>query len=283
MKNLPQKQRPAPPRSSSTPDFHIQSLDLDEVFAEADAKSDEWRPSNRAARKATTHAQEDDPMGVDQNHDTTRSEKQVTRKKTISDHCDFDDFIDLVDEESKLPSLHQNNSIKVTDNYLTPHGTDDRNDESHSIGNPSTITHLSDTVPRLSEPYSSSSQVPHSSPALDRARRGGREGVSMISPRPVRAVSGDIAKLEKMVGEGQNAERDDISMVKLGRMVAEAPETGNKPVEIKMERVGEGEGRSGGRANEDRYRGGGRGNNEREIRTEKAGGGGLDRKGEVSP
>ena len=192
MKSLPQKKRAAPPGSSSSPnDLKIPTFDIDAMLASADAKSERWRPSDRVTRKPTVCDEEDELVVEMLSDHGSRSRPDEYRRQPSPDY--FDDAMD-VDEDDPIPSLDKSNPTELTDHYLTPHGTDS------STGNPSTITHLSETAPHFSDLRSSSSQVPYSSPALDRARRAtlAPDRNSMISPRPVRAVSGDVVKLERM-------------------------------------------------------------------------------------
>lgn len=195
MKSLPQRKKLAPPSPKTSSDIPVPDLDIDELLAEAAAKSDRWRPSNRASR----HAPPQHDVQDDEIIEVTRARGQ-SRRNTGQDDC-----LEINDNKT-LPSLDQSNPTEPTDTYLTPHGTD----ENRSIGNPSTITHLSETIPHYSDRQSSSSQVPYSSPALDRARRGAQapDRISMLSPRPVRAVSGEVLRLEKMAGERHEREKD---------------------------------------------------------------------------
>lgn len=285
MKSLPQKRKPAPhpSSSSSSSEIHVPTLDLDQLLAEADAKSEEWRPSNRVSRDAPnkTDMMPREEMQVEEHIDgairpTVEARRKTTKSSYFDDSMDMDMDIDL-SEEQKLPSLDQSNPTELTDIYLTPHGTEQHRDDYGSIGNPSTITHLSETIPHYTDPQSSSSQVPYSSPALERARRAVPDRITMISPRPVRAVTGDVHKLERMAREGHLGERDNKfgGLLKLGGALNRDRGQETKTGGMKMERLDERDIRLEGRTSMGRL-GGGVGD-ERDIKIGKPGAGGMNK------
>lgn len=108
------------------------------------------------------------------------------------------------------PSLDRAKTTEPTDTYLTPHHPNHQ-----PSGNPSTITHLSDNIPKFSDDPSSSSQLPYSSPALDKARR--QDGLAR--PRPIRDASRDIVKLESMAVDYTPPPKKEIGG-KVGRGLA---------------------------------------------------------------
>lgn len=91
--------------------------------------------------------------------------------------------------EEDMPSLSHTNPTESADNILTPHHDD------MYLGDPSTMTHISATFPRLSEGPSSSSQIPYSSPMFDKERRN----QYVYAPKPIRDKSREISSLQHLV------------------------------------------------------------------------------------
>lgn len=295
MKSLPQKKKPAPHHSSSSSssDIHVPTIDLDEMLAEADAKSEEWRPSNRASRDAPTRkdVSPEEKTRMDEGSDSeSKPNTQARRKKTTSIYFDepMDMDVDMdISDQPKPPSLDQSSPTEITDTYLTPHGTDRHEDDYGSIGNPSTITHLSETIPHYTDPISSSSQVPYSSPALERARRAAPDRATLISPRPVRAVTGDVLKLERIARDQNHG-----GMINSGRLVGrennQEDKAGGTGAVIKMERqrLDERDGKAAGKTDIGQLAGvaaetRGVAGHLRDARTVNRGDHGMDREGET--
>lgn len=192
MKSLPVKKtktkREVSPSPTSSAETALPSLDLDEMLADADALSAK-KKKPKTAGQARSRVPEEDEDGDFKMHEVSSDEREaVTAKQTAHPGKASSTYF----EDRKLPSLDRTNATEPTDETLTPPEIDRRS------GNPSTITHVSTYVPHMhvKDEKSSSSQLPYSSPALQRAQRGvaGR----LASPRPVRAGLQDIVKLERM-------------------------------------------------------------------------------------
>jgi hypothetical protein len=107
-------------------------------------------------------------------------------------------------DEDMVPSLAHTHHTQPTDHLFTP-----RHEEEYT-GNPSTMTHLSAMEPHLSDRTSGSSQFPHSSPALDKARRMDQY---VYAPQPVRDKSRDISSLQDLVSKHQG--RNDCKLAEM--------------------------------------------------------------------
>jgi hypothetical protein len=107
-----------------------------------------------------------------------------------------------------VPSLAHTHHTQPTDHLFTP-----RHEEEYT-GNPSTMTHLSAMEPHLSDRTSGSSQFPHSSPALDKARRMDQY---VYAPQPIRDKSRDISSLQDLVSKHQGRNDGKLARVLYSR------------------------------------------------------------------
>lgn len=192
MKSLPTKQKQA-------------QMDLDKLIPLPKKELDKNRKdkitsskNNKIHKSEEIVVDEDDNESVDPPSDTEviLHASSATLRGSSKPKW-FSQQLKAIPQEVKIiPSLDRSKPKEPTNEFSTPEA-----DSQHEYDNPSTMTHLSDTKRRVSDCPTSSSQLPYSSPVVDKYGRSGNIGI--INPIPVRDKSSQIAHLQKMAHLGK--------------------------------------------------------------------------------
>jgi hypothetical protein len=199
MKSLPVKQRPA-------------RLDLDKLIPLTKSKANEQNKqkeklASNSKNKKTFKSSEmididdEDNESVDPPSDTeaTLHESSATLKGSGRMTDWFSQQLKGLPQQVKaIPAPDQIIHAEPIGTFLTPQA---KSPIENDKGNPSTMTHLSNIKPNVSDYATSSSQLPYSSPVRDRPGRSDNMGV--INPIPIRDKSSQIAHLQKVAHQGK--------------------------------------------------------------------------------